>query len=246
MLKFIFIIIFVLTVLGYSNLAVSQYVGNISSIPDNSLPRECVGGIGPDFECPVEVINKTNWSIGSITWDRPLYHEKKLFQIPAKVVVRDFDMNTLPNDKDLITIQLWSESSPDRITISQLFESSENSGVFEGSITLLNETSNPFQNKLKVNKTDIVFASYYDWTLPENQNPTKIEIITKSLVSLDSLSGKFNYPSPKKQNKEFGLNPNNVLCNDEMELLIKNNFSMCVKPTTKIKLIERGWAKYPS
>lgn len=244
MLKFIFIIIFVLTVLGYSNLAASQYVGNIPSIPDNSLPHECSGGIGGD--CPLEVIDKTKWNVGTITWDKPFYHDEKLSKVQAKVIVKDFDMNTYPTIKNWISIQLWSESSPNKITILQLFESSENSGIFEGSITLLNETSNPFQNKLKVNKTDIVFASYYDWTLPENQNSTKIEIIAKSLVSLDSLSGKFEYPSPRKQIKEFGLNPNNVLCNDEMELLIKNNFSVCVKPETKIKLIEYGWAKSQS
>jgi len=108
---------------------------------------------------------------------------------------------------------------------------------------LLNETSNPFQNKLKVDKTDIIFASYYDWTLPENLNSTKIEIIAKSLVSLDSLSGKFDYLPPRKQIKEFGLNQNDVLCNVKMELLLKKNFSVCVSPQTKQKLIERNWTK---
>jgi len=130
MLKFILLAIVILTVLGYSNSALSQYVGNIPSISDNSLPRMCAGGIGPNAECPVEVINKTKWMVGSIALDRPLYHEKNLSQISAKVTVRDSDMNTLPNDKDFIAIQLWSKSSPDKITISQLFESSENSGIF--------------------------------------------------------------------------------------------------------------------
>ena len=240
MLKITFVVIFVLFVLGSSNYVLSQYIDND---PPINTPLACLGGIGRGFECPVEIIDKTKWTVGSIIWDKPLYHEKTLSKIQAKVIVHDSDMNTHPTAKDWVAIQLWSKSSPDRIIISQLFESSENSGVFEGSIILLNQTSNPFQNKLKVDKTDIVFASYSDWTLPENHNSTKIEIITKSLVSLDSLSGKFHYPSPKKQIKEFGLDLNNVLCNDEMELLIKNNFSVCVKPETKSKLIERSWAK---
>lgn len=260
MLKFLFIMMFVLTVLGYSNFAASQYVGNIPSIPDNSLPRMCVGGIGPEAECPMEIINKTNWAVGSITWDRPLYHEKKLFQISAKVIVQDFDMNTHPTIKDWIAIQLWSKSSPDKITISPLFELSENSGIFEGSITLLNETSNPFQNKLKVNKTDVIFASYYDWTLPENQNSTKIEIIAESLVDSNLIDKQFcgnsnsqvplygclttvtiKLDSPLKQFKS-GIPINEITCKEHLQLIIKNNGNpACVKSESFEKLYLRGW-----
>jgi len=49
--------------------------------------------------------------------------------------------------------------------------------------------------------------------------------------------------SPHYQTK-YGLTPENVLCNYKLELVIKNDGSAaCVKPDSKLKLIEYGWAK---
>ncbi|GEM_PF-4159037 len=187
-----------LILIGFAGTAHAQYMGNLG-YPINT-PNECTAG--PGMECPLEIIDKTKWKVGTIAWDKPLYHEKKLSEIQTKVIVNDFDMNTHPTIKDWVSIQLWSKSSPEKINL-QLNESSENSGIFEGFIILLNESSNPFQNKLKVNKTDIVFASYYDWTLPENQNSTKIEIITESLVRLDSENADMEYYDYANIEEEF-------------------------------------------
>jgi hypothetical protein len=47
--------------------------------------------------------------------------------------------------------------------------------------------------------------------------------------------------SPHYQTK-YGVKHDNVLCNRGLEVVIKNNDSpACVKPETKIKLLERGW-----
>ena len=50
-------------------------------------------------------------------------------------------------------------------------------------------------------------------------------------------------PSPKKQIK-IGINPNDVTCNEGLELIFKSTDGSpaCVKPKTAEKLIERGWA----
>lgn len=196
------LILFVIVMIGFVGSVFAQYMGNLG-YPVNT-PNECIGG--PGEECPLEIIDKTKWKVGTIAWDKPLYYEKQFSKIETKIIVNDFDMNTHPTIKDWIAIQLWSKFSPDKITISQLFESSENSGIFEGYITLLNETSNPYQNKLKVNQTDVIFASYYDWTLPENQNSTKIEIITESLVRPDSENADTEYYDDTNIKGEFTEN----------------------------------------
>lgn len=52
------------------------------------------------------------------------------------------------------------------------------------------------------------------------------------------------FDSPLVQVKN-GLEPGAVLCNEGFDLILKssNNYSACVKPESKAKLIERGWAK---
>ena len=51
-------------------------------------------------------------------------------------------------------------------------------------------------------------------------------------------------PPPLKQ-VDRGISPANVICNDNLGLILKtkDGSPACVKPETKIKLIERGWAK---
>lgn len=58
-----------------------------------------------------------------------------------------------------------------------------------------------------------------------------------------------NYPinvfgSPYEQ-ISIGIEPENVLCKDGLELIFKSkdNSPACVKPDSKLKLIEYGWAK---
>ena len=52
------------------------------------------------------------------------------------------------------------------------------------------------------------------------------------------------YLSPKKQ-LELGIAPENVICNQGLELIFKStdNSPACVKPKTAEKLFERGWVE---
>ena len=183
--KIILLFVLVLSSVLSVNVTFAQNNGT-DSIPINT-PHECTDSSG--IACPLEIINKTQWDVGTIAWNNTAYREEKLSEIQTKIIVYDFDMNTHPTVKDWVSIQLWSKSSPDKITIPQLFESSEDSGIFEGPIILINATSKPiFLNQLNVNQTDVVFASYYDWTLPENLNSTKIEIIAESPVNFEPVN----------------------------------------------------------
>lgn len=230
-MKYLFIIIILV---GFTSQAFAQYLGDLG-YPVN-IPHECTAG--PGMDCPLEIIDETRWAVGSIAWEKFLYYEAQFSKIETKVTVNDFDMNTHPTIKDRISIQLWSESQPDKITIDQLFETSENSGIFEGYITLSNETSNPLQNKLKVNQTDVIFASYYDWTLPEFQNSTSIEIVASSMVNLHS---KTTYDSPLKQ-FQSGIPFYNIKCSIGFQLTQRyDGYPACVRPYTFDELIKRNW-----
>ena len=52
-------------------------------------------------------------------------------------------------------------------------------------------------------------------------------------------------PSPRLQIEMNGVPFEQIKCDKELELIFKrtNSFPVCVKPETKTKLIERGWAK---
>ncbi len=81
---------------------------------------------------------------------------------------------------------------------------------------------------------------------------TKKVILLLALIALFSSSLTVNYflnveaksfsLSPLKQ-IERGTLPQNVICNEGLQLVFKssNNLPACVKPSTAIKLIERGW-----
>jgi len=51
------------------------------------------------------------------------------------------------------------------------------------------------------------------------------------------------FPPPLKQFKD-GIEPSHVTCTEGLELLLKqsNGKPVCLKPTSVVKLVERGWA----
>ena len=69
-----------------------------------------------------------------------------------------------------------------------------------------------------------------------------ITIITLNIVSV-SVSAE-NILSPKHQTA-MGVSPNDVICKEGLELLIKkgDNMPACIKPESSERLLERGWAK---
>ncbi len=75
------------------------------------------------------------------------------------------------------------------------------------------------------------------WERKTNTNEVESELSDTEQVS--SLSN-----SPKHQIAN-GVLPQDVICKEHLELIFKssNNSPACVKPETKEKLIERGWAR---
>lgn len=66
----------------------------------------------------------------------------------------------------------------------------------------------------------------------------------KTIVTDSSIKVNLSYMSPLKQYKE-GIKASEVICRENLNLILKStdNSPVCVKPVTKSKLIERGWAK---
>jgi hypothetical protein len=79
------------------------------------------------------------------------------------------------------------------------------------------------------------------WVIYE---PCTLEIFEQKNVSLAEKT-EFVFPPPLKQIKS-GILIDEIKCKEGLELVIKKEHRyhpMCVKPETKIKLIERGWTK---
>ena len=76
--------------------------------------------------------------------------------------------------------------------------------------------------------------------------PVSVKDISKDYVATISISKNKNDSvlSPLKQSKS-GVKPDLVDCNSSLVLIIKNSDGSpaCVKPETKARLFERGWAK---
>lgn len=68
--------------------------------------------------------------------------------------------------------------------------------------------------------------------------------VEKTIVTDSSIKVNLSYMYPLKQYKE-GIKASEVMCRENLVLILKStdNSPACVKPVTKSKLIERGWAK---
>ena len=91
--------------------------------------------------------------------------------------------------------------------------------------------------KINENKHYVVFFLIF-FAIMFVQNTTTVEAET------DMANVAYLLSSPYKQ-IEYGILPENIECNIGLELILKsnNNSPVCVTPETKIKLIEREWAK---
>ncbi len=70
---------------------------------------------------------------------------------------------------------------------------------------------------------------------------TEDNFIATAKDGLIKVNGISQHLSPKKQ-FESGINLENIICKEGLELIFKqNNSPACVKPSTAEKLIERGW-----
>ncbi len=73
----------------------------------------------------------------------------------------------------------------------------------------------------------------------------KISVVLLTAIMMVSVPLAMGYvaDSPKSQHAE-GTDPYDVICNESLELVIKNSDKSpaCVKSTSVSELIERGWA----
>jgi len=117
------------------------------------------------------------FNMGDIHWDKDSYSKNS----SAKIRIVDPDMNLNPNEKDHFKIKVWSNSDLIGLEL-EVYETGEETGVFEAKVILSNDTSS-LRNKLKVSSYDSIFAKYIDWTLPASYSRYKnLEIIAAAKV----------------------------------------------------------------
>ncbi len=102
---------------------------------------------------------------------------------------------------------------------------------------------------LTTNETPTFHVDSYEITLIDVlPYPVSTKDITEEYVATISISKNINeILSPLKQSKS-GISSDMVNCKPTLVLIIKNSDGSpaCVKPETKAKLFERGWATIPT
>ncbi|MCE2614597.1 MAG: hypothetical protein LVO36_01695, partial [Nitrosopumilus sp. (ex Thoosa mismalolli)] len=118
-----------------------------------------------------------SWNVGTIQFTNGEFFSNE--QISVKVV--DVDMNLNPEAIDQIPIHLYSDSDAAGIILDAT-ETSENSGVFVGAISL-SQSSTSSGNRLYSVPGDKVFAKYDDYTLPKPYSISdNIELLTSAII----------------------------------------------------------------
>lgn len=79
--------------------------------------------------------------------------------------------------------------------------------------------------------------------IPDNQLPSQ-ELLEKARQNIQPAQQVISYEEPPLKQFKSGVSSQEVQCKDDLKLVIKivNSKPACVTPTTKQKLIERGWA----
>lgn len=118
-----------------------------------------------------------SWNVATIQFTNDEFFSNE--QISVKVI--DVDMNLNPEAIDQIPIQLYSDSDVAGIILDAT-ETSENSGVFVGTISL-SQSSTSSGNRLFSVPGDQVFAKYDDYTLPKPYSISdNIELLTSATI----------------------------------------------------------------
>ncbi len=118
------------------------------------------------------------WNIGTIEFLNEIYFPED--SIIVRVV--DLDMNLNPEAVDQIPIEVFSDSDVAGIEVDGI-ETSENSGLFEATITLTPSFSSG--NRLYSVPGDIISAKYDDHTLPKPYT-TSDDLEIESFTMIDS------------------------------------------------------------
>ena len=190
--------------------------------------------------------------------------------ISSNPIVRviDYDMNKDPKIIEQFDIEVWSDSE-NRIINYTVAETDNDTGVFDSTV-FLSTSESPGQYRVQTFVGDIVFAKYFDQTIPDTDEtgatvidtfvvselsvlewgdeglPRKLAYDSCTLEYLEKNKDRQDktdifYPSPLKQFKS-GLFQDEIKCKEPM-VRISNYHGVpaCVKHGSVQKLSERGW-----
>ncbi len=206
---------------------------------------------------------KEDFHEGSIEW---ILHCNMGRIHTSTVRVIDYDMNQDSEKVERFDIVVWTDNE-DRLKNYPVTETGNNTGIFDTIVFFTHDVESPGR-RLIAFPNGTAYAKYVDHTLPNSDNsdmidiyvvselpasgwgdgnmwkitydPCLIDYSAKNKDGLDWFS--IFYPAPLKQ-IESGLSLHEIKCKNHLELIQRQDGSpACVKPETKIKLIERGWA----
>lgn len=155
-----------------------------------------------------------SWNVATIQFTNDKFFSNE--QISVKVV--DVDMNLNPEAIDQIPIQLYSDSDVAGIILDAI-ETSENSGVFVGTISL-SQSSTSSGNRLFSVPGDQVFAKYDDYTLPKPYSISdNIELLTSATIDssippIERIDNSFI-----KLSDSFGNELNSFSINNQLQIV---------------------------
>ena len=155
-----------------------------------------------------------SWNVATIQFTNDEFFSNE--QISVKVV--DVDMNLNPEAIDQIPIQIYSDSDVAGIILDAI-ETSENSGVFVGTISL-SQSSTSSGNRLFSVPGDQVFAKYDDYTLPKPYSISdNIELLTSATIDssippIERIDNSFI-----KLSDSFGNELNSFSINNQLQIV---------------------------
>ena len=117
------------------------------------------------------------WNIGQVQWLDSSYPKVG----PAVIRITDPDMNLNPEANDSFKVDVWSDSDADGIDLT-VTETTQASGIFEGTVIFTGGHSESSSNKLEVAVGDDVTAEYADNTLPDPYTTADERYITSSVM----------------------------------------------------------------
>ncbi len=155
-----------------------------------------------------------SWNVATIQFANDEFFSNE--QIAVKVV--DVDMNLNPEAIDQVPIQLYSGSDAAG-TVLDATETSENSGVFVGTISL-SQSSTSGGGRLYSVPGDQVFAKYDDYTLPKPYSMSdSVKLVTSARIdsSIPPIERIGN--SPVKLSDSFGNELNSFSTNNQLQIV---------------------------
>ena len=180
----------------------------------------------------------------NIIGDPVIYLDSDNKMIRAKVVIENFD----PGDG--YYFMLVTDSSGNVVKETEIFPKYKGNQIWgtEMAHIITHEVPETFQILIYTEfgtSTATATVSLLE-TNPNVQQPVKEEADQSSnqTTTVQDLSNSvdISVAAPLKQVAQ-GVLPNEIICKEGLELIIKNNGSpACVKPKTAEILIERGWA----